>query len=379
MTSTGATKLFERLTINATGLREKVNAKTNGRFHQLLLKRGNVNRTPVSVLLDSGADHNVIRKGLATNVLRRKSVVAERFDVLPMHHKWDLPTSHDVILGKPWFSRCNPNMDWRTREVPLNFDLWGSYWLDNEDERLFVMVEKAEAERQTVNGVEWLKDSTPENKDDWKSGETGVDRVSSAVRDATMYLLTTVKHLLKDYADCFPTELPNELSLSRPVEFLLAMKADAHPSLRSLFRLSKTEQDALQLFLLQKRWIEVSDSPWVSSTFSVPKKDHVAGKSPSRSDWICSGNASLPVRWVFDYLYVNSQTDVPKIPLPRIEELFDRMVGCCLFSIIDLAQGYHQMRVDLGNREYTAFRTANETYHWCVAPMGLSGMPDVLW
>ncbi|GMF51178.1 unnamed protein product [Phytophthora fragariaefolia] len=158
------------------------------------------------------------------------------------------------------------------------------------------------------------------------------------------------------------------------------MKPDARPSPRAPFRLSKTEQDALKLFvedLLQKKWIETSDSPWVSSIFAVPEKDPVTGKAPSKAEWIRSGTASLPVRWVMDYRYVNSQTEVPKIPLPRIEELFDRMVGCRLFSTLDLAQGYHRMRVELASRKYTAFRTESETYQWCVAPMGMSGMPGV--
>ena len=65
------------------------------------------------------------------------------------------------------------------------------------------------------------------------------------------------------------------------------------------------------------------------------------------------------------------------IPLPSIEELFDRMVGCKYVTLLDLAQGYHQMVVLPSSRPYTAFRTHKETYQWCVAPMGLSGMPGV--
>jgi hypothetical protein len=76
-----------------------------------------------------------------------------------------------------------------------------------------------------------------------------------------------------------------------------------------------------------------------------------------------------------DYHYINFQTDVPNILLPRIEELFDRMVGCTIFTSVDLAQGYHQMRVASSSREYTALRTDKEIYQWCVEPMGLSGMP----
>lgn len=97
----------------------------------------------------------------------------------------------------------------------------------------------------------------------------------------------------------------------------------------------------------------------------------------SRAEWLLSGNSTLPIRWVIDYRYVNSQSIVPKIRLPRIDELFDQMHGCVIFSVLDLAQGYHQMRIALASRKYTAFRTHSETYQWCVAPMGLAGMPGV--
>ena len=77
------------------------------------------------------------------------------------------------------------------------------------------------------------------------------------------------------------------------------------------------------------------------------------------------------------YRYVNSMSVVTKISLPLIEELFDRMVGCKLYKLLDLAQGYHQMVVLPSSRPYTAFRTQKEPYQWCVVPMGLSGMPGV--
>lgn len=126
------------------------------------------------------------------------------------------------------------------------------------------------------------------------------------------------------------------------------MKPDAIPSSRAPFRLSNIEQDALQEFVeenLKKGWIEVSNSPWVSNIFGIPKKDPVTGKFPKRAEWLRSGNSKLPIRWVIDYRYVNSMSVIAKIPLPHIEDLFDRMVHCFVFSLIDLAQGYHQMVV----------------------------------
>ena len=35
------------------------------------------------------------------------------------------------------------------------------------------------------------------------------------------------------------------------------------------------------------------------------------------------------------------------------------------------------MRITSKSRKYTAFQTYAETYQWCVAPMGLAGMPGV--
>ncbi|EGZ19501.1 hypothetical protein PHYSODRAFT_405893, partial [Phytophthora sojae] len=99
------------------------------------------------------------------------------------------------------------------------------------------------------------------------------------------------------------------------------------PSNRAPFRLSKVEQEALDIFvaeLLKKDWIEVSDSPWVSNIFG----------------WLHSNNPHMPIRWDIDYRLVNAASEVANIPLPHIEQLFDRMVGAVIFSILDLASGY---------------------------------------
>ena len=109
--------------------------------------------------------------------------------------------------------------------------------------------------------------------------------------------------------------------------------------------------------LLEKDWIKVSNSPWVSNIFGVPKKDTTTGRFPTRLVWIRSADPNMPIPWVIDYRHVNSQTKVPKIPLPHIEELFDNMYNAQVFSVIDLASGYHQMRIVESSRPYNAFRT----------------------
>ncbi|KAH9133769.1 hypothetical protein AeRB84_020226 [Aphanomyces euteiches] len=165
----------------------------------------------------------------------------------------------------------------------------------------------------------------------------------------------------------------------RSVQFELTLKPGAKPQNRPPFRLAKVEQESLDKFvddLKKKGWVELSTSDWVSNIFGVPKKDE-NGKMPSRSVWLKTATANTPIRWVLDYRHVNSQSEIPKIPLPNIEDLFNKMYGCGIFSKIDLASGYHQMLVVPQARKYTAFRTHKEILQWCVAPMGMAGMPGI--
>ena len=51
------------------------------------------------------------------------------------------------------------------------------------------------------------------------------------------------------------------------------------------------------------------------------------------------------LRMCIDYCQLNKVTINNKYPLPRIDDLFDQLLGESYFSKIDLRTGYHQMRV----------------------------------
>lgn len=74
---------------------------------------------------------------------------------------------------------------------------------------------------------------------------------------------------------------------------------------------------------------------------------------------------------------MKAASEVAKIPLPHIEQLFDRMVGAVVFTILDLSSGYHQMRMTPTAKQNTAFRTNQEIYHWNVTLMGLADIPSM--
>ena len=75
---------------------------------------------------------------------------------------------------------------------------------------------------------------------------------------------------------------------------------------------------------LEKGWIRPSSSPFGAPILFVRKKD-----------------GSL--RMCVDYRALNSATIADRYPLPRIEDLLDRLSSARYISSIDLASGYHQV------------------------------------
>ena len=127
-----------------------------------------------------------------------------------------------------------------------------------------------------------------------------------------------------------------------------------------MYRLSPSELEAAKAAvkdLLSKGLIESSSSPYGAPILFVTKKD-----------------GSL--RMCVDYRALNKLTVKNRYPLPRIDDLFDQLQGAVVFSSLDLASGYHQIRITDEDVPKTAFRTPMGHYQFRVLCFGLTNAPS---
>jgi hypothetical protein len=108
--------------------------------------------------------------------------------------------------------------------------------------------------------------------------------------------------------------------------------------------------------LLDKVYIRPSYSPWGCPAIFVSEKD--------KTQCLC-----------IDYRPLNAITIKNKYPLPRIDLLFNQLIGAQVFSKIDLHSSYHQIKIHEEDIPKTAFSTRYGLYEYLVMSFGLTNAP----
>jgi hypothetical protein len=176
-------------------------------------------------------------------------------------------------------------------------------------------------------------------------------------REATkvVSLHKCIKQVLKKFPDVMPEELPPR----RQVDHAIEVMSGVAPPAKAPYRMNHEELRELKVQLkelLAKGYIKPSKSPYGAPVLFVHKKDGT-------------------LRMCVDYRALNKVTMKNRYPLPRIDDLFDRLSGAKMFSRIDLHSGYYQIRIAQGDEEKTACRTRYGSYEFLVMPFGLTNAP----
>jgi hypothetical protein len=161
-----------------------------------------------------------------------------------------------------------------------------------------------------------------------------------------------------EYVDVFPDELPRMLP-DQDIEFAIELQPGTTPISKRPYRMPPAELAELKKQLqelLDKGFIRPSTSPWGCPALFVKKKDE-------------------SLRLCIDYHPLNAVTIKNKYPLPRIDVLFDQLVGAKVFSKIDLRSGYHQIKIRASDIPKTAFSTRYGLYEFLVMSFGLTNAP----
>ena len=164
-------------------------------------------------------------------------------------------------------------------------------------------------------------------------------------------------NLVTEYSDVFE---PPGMPVERAIDHKIELEPGATPPYHRQYRISAAELAKVWRQLdeyLEKGWIRPSSSPYGAPIVFIRKK-------------------TGELRMTVDYRALNHQTKKDVYPLPRIDDLLDKLSKAMCLSAIDLASGYHQVRLAPDACEKTAFVMRYGLFEYTVLPLGLCNAPS---
>jgi hypothetical protein len=168
--------------------------------------------------------------------------------------------------------------------------------------------------------------------------------------------------VLRQYKHLFYGIESLELGCTSQVEHGIET-GDAKPIRRSPYRIPHALKSVVEEHIddmLKRKIIEPSISPWSSSIVLVQKK---------------SKDGSVKYRFCVDYRALNAVTRPDAYPIPNIVDTLDSLGQSKIFSVLNMASGYHQIRMKLEHREKTAFSCHKGHFQFIKMPFGLNNAP----
>lgn len=174
---------------------------------------------------------------------------------------------YDVVLGKPWLARLNPQVNWRTNVLTFTHRRQRHLLVptpgDSPGELLpegINLIESSHDLRRATKDKEtelWLAVVRPADPQDTEHAPV------PAPGDHNTIQVPGLASLLEEFADVFPADLPAGLPPKRDIEHKIELLPGSAPVHRPAYRMSVAEQDELkrQLQALTERGEWASFAP----------------------------------------------------------------------------------------------------------------------
>ncbi|KAI2659392.1 Retrovirus-related Pol polyprotein from transposon 17.6 [Labeo rohita] len=163
-----------------------------------------------------------------------------------------------------------------------------------------------------------------------------------------------LQHLVSQFQDVFSSQ-PGQTNvvhhdIKTPTGVIVRQRPYRIPEARR----QAIEEEIQQMLKLGV--IEPSRSPWSSPIVMVPKPDGT-------------------LRFCNDFRRLNEVSEFDGYPMPRVDELLDRLGRARYISTLDLTKGYWQVPLTASAKPKTAFSTPSGHWQYRTLPFGLHGAP----
>ena len=182
------------------------------------------------------------------------------------------------------------------------------------------------------------------------------ERYPLLLQESPLYNKEDMKEILQRHASTFS----DKPGCTDVVKMTIDV-GDAQPIAQRPYRVPdkmKTQVEEQIRNLLEEGIIEESTSYWASPVVPVLK--------PNGSIRVC-----------IDYRRLNAVTNKLEYYMPTLEDVLEKVGPCKIVSKLDMSQGFHQIEVDQGSRDYTTFVTQSGCYRYRRMPFGLKNAPAV--
>ena len=275
-----------------------------------------------------------------------------KLSLLIMDHE-----DHDVLLGLNWFAATGAGLfpaekilKFPGQKVHLGME---GKWIQDELSSMIVDQQDEVLVSEVIDSYDLTEESYWEPMTAQEIKELAITP-GAAITESQRKLFTNTINNLKPLFAVSVADLKS-CNIGKHV----IRTKDVNPIYSPPYRKSQAERLILKQEvseMLKHGIIEQSNSEWSSPCLLVPKKDGTK-------------------RFCVDYRKLNAVTNTEQWPIPRIQDILDRMGGSKLFTAWDLTSGYWQIEMDENSKNKTAFSTPDGHYQFRRMPFGLKNAP----